>query len=64
MANKYKKRLCECGAAMNAEDIEFWGECKKCQTGLPISTQQIHDGHNSGAAHDRLYHGDTSKGEC
>ena len=48
---------------MTAEDIEFWGECKKCQTGLPISTQQIHDGHNSGAAHDRLYNGDAAKGE-
>jgi len=55
---KIKKPLelkCECGAVMSIKDAEFWGECKNCQSRLPLQTRQTGD--SGGSTADRNFHG-------
>jgi hypothetical protein len=56
-AKKKKAKACQCGKEMTPDDAEFWGECKACRKSLPIQSAQFGDGHDSGAASDREFHG-------
>lgn len=48
-------KQCSCGAYLNNEDAEYWGECQQCRNKLPIHTAQ----HGGGKTRsESRYHGD------
>ena len=46
---------CGCGEFMTTEDFDFWGECKKCRTQLPVQSRQ--QGDSTVSRTERDYHG-------
>ena len=46
---------CGCGQLMTTEEVEFWGECRKCRTRLPVQSRQQSDSTMERAERD--YHG-------
>jgi len=48
---------CECGQDLTYEEAMFWGECRSCQSLMPIRTSQNGDTKTSCGEADRQFHG-------